>query len=214
MDARGDIDDTIAAARRGAPDAVGRLFEAARGHLLQFAARELPGELRAKVGPSDVVQETAVDVQRDFHQFAGSTPEELFAWLRGILRNNVLDAVRQYRDSQKRNVAREESLSLRPALARSEAVLGLLRTPDESAIRREEEAILHHVLARLTPAERQVLELRYWKGLSFVAIASHVGRSPDMVRRLWYRALEALRSEIREEQATALAVVVPARVPE
>lgn len=93
MDAHDDIRALLAAARDGRPDALGRIFEVARGHLLQLAERDLPSELRPKIGPSDLVQETAIEMQRGFDRFTGTTAEECFAWLREILRNNTVDAV-------------------------------------------------------------------------------------------------------------------------
>jgi RNA polymerase sigma-70 factor (ECF subfamily) len=196
MDARDEIRDLIAAARRGAPDAIGQIFEAARGHLLHCADRELPADLRAKIGPSDVVQETAVDMQRDFVQFTGTTAEELFAWLREILRHNLVDAVRHYRESLKRDVAREVSLATQPGRGDGEAIAEVTHTPDGSAIRREEAAVLNQVLARLPLEYQRVLQMRYWSGMSFVDMAPQLGRSPDAARKLWYRALERLQSEL------------------
>ena len=111
MDARSDIRELIERARRGVPDAIGQIFEAARGQLLDLADRELPSDLRMKVGPSGVVQETAVDMQRDFGQFTGTTAEECYAWLREVLRHNLVDAIRRYRDAKKREAARELSLN-------------------------------------------------------------------------------------------------------
>jgi DNA-directed RNA polymerase specialized sigma24 family protein len=96
MDAGADIRELIERARSGRGDAIGRIFEAARGNLLDLADRELPSDLRAKIGPSDIVQETAVDMQRDFGQFTGTTPEECFAWLREVLQHNVVDAIRRH----------------------------------------------------------------------------------------------------------------------
>lgn len=195
MDARADIRDLLDAARRGRPDAIGQIFEAARGHLLHLADRELPAELRAKIGPSDLVQETAVDMHRDFGQFTGTTAEECFAWLREILRHNVVDAVRHYRESLKRNVTLEISLTSSPA-CNNAALVERTRPPDGSAIRREEAATLNDVLGRLPEEYRRVLQLRYWSGMSFVNIAPLLGRSPDAVRKLWYRAVERLQSEL------------------
>lgn len=195
MDARTDIRLLIERARQGSPDAVGRLFEAARAQLLDLADRELPSDLRIKIGPSDVVQETAVDMQRDFGQFTGTTAEEYFAWLREVLVHNVVDAIRRYRDSQKREAARETSLHG----LRSNAFHPLgeqPRLPDGSAIRREEAAAINAVMTRLPPDYRRVLELRYWSGMSFVAMAPELGRSPEAVRKLWYRALERLQVEL------------------
>lgn len=195
MDARSDIRELLDRARRGAPDAIGRIFEAAREELLGLAEHELPGDLRMKVSPSDVVQETAVDMQRGFGQFAGTTAEECFAWLREVLRHNVVDAIRRYRDAQKRDPACETSLD--GFRSREQRNLGALaRRPEDSAIRREEAAVVNNILARLPPDYRRVLELRYWGGLTFVAIAPELGRSPEAVRKLWYRAIERLQHEL------------------
>jgi RNA polymerase sigma-70 factor (ECF subfamily) len=195
MDARSDIRELLDRARHGAPDAIGRIFEAAREELLGLAEHELPGDLRMKVSPSDVVQETAVDMQRGFGQFAGTTAEECFAWLREVLRHNVVDAIRRYREAQKRDPACETSLD--GFRSREQRNLGgLARRPEDSAIRREEAAVVNDILARLPPDYRRVLELRYWGGLTFVAIAPELGRSPEAVRKLWYRAIEQLQHEL------------------
>ena len=195
MDPGADIRELIERARSGRGDAIGRIFEAARGHLLDLADRELPSDLRAKIGPSDIVQETAVDMQRDFGQFTGTTPEECFAWLREVLQHNVVDAIRRYRDALKRELARETSLkSCRSLEARGPGLAP--RPPDGSAIRREEAAVINAVLARLPPDYRRVLELRYWGGMSFVAMAPELGRSPEAVRKLWFRAVERLQGEL------------------
>lgn len=195
MDARADISDLIEAARRGAPDAIGRIFEAARSHLLHLAEQELPAELRAKVGPSDLVQETAVDVQRDFLQFTGTTAEECFAWLRQILRHNVIDAVRHYAESLKRSIDREVRIAGRSAECRA-ALVERRGSPDGSAIRREEAATVNDVLARLPADYRRVLQMRYWGGMSFTDMAPALDRSPEAARKLWYRALERLQEEL------------------
>jgi RNA polymerase sigma-70 factor (ECF subfamily) len=201
MHARTDIRELIAAARRGAPDAIGRLFEAARGDLLEFATRELPAEVRAKVGPSDIVQETALDVHRDFARFSGSTRDELFAWLREILRHNLIDAVRHHRAARRREAAHDAD----PAAGQFGGMPAISRTPARSAIRREEETALAAALARLAPPDRQVLELRYWQGMSFVDMAPLLGRSEEAARKLWYRAVARLRAELAAARGAAVA---------
>jgi RNA polymerase sigma-70 factor (ECF subfamily) len=204
MDARDDIRELITAARRGAPDALGRIFEAARSHLLELADRELPAELRAKIGPSDLVQETAVDMQRDFAKFTGTTAAECFAWLREILRHNAIDAVRHHHATRKRTAGRDVSLTSMTAHG-DPAFVERRRTPDGSAIRREEAHALGHVLARLPAEYRLVLELRYWSGLSFVDMAPRLGRSPEAVRKLWYRAVERVQEELSADDRVAAA---------
>lgn len=214
MNAPADIRALLAAARGGTPDAIGQVFEFARAHLLRLADRELPDDLRPKISPSDLVQETAVDAHRDFGRFVGTTPEELFAWLRGILRHNVVDAVRRYRDTLKRDTTRELSLASASLRRAGDAIPELPGSPDGSAIRREEAAALNLALARLPPHQRRVLELRYWHGLSFVAMAPQVGLSPDAVRKLWYRALERLNEELAAARSVHGAAIPESAVPE
>jgi len=212
MDARDTIQTLLAAARSGQPDALGRIFEAARGHLLQVAERELAPELRAKVGPSDLVQETAIEMQRDFARFTGTTADECFAWLREILRNNAVDAIRHYRDRLKRNVDREVSLTTNHSRS-DPALVDRRRPPDASAIRREEADALAHVLPRLSAEERQILELRYWSGMSFADIAAQLGLSPKTVRKLWHRAVERVQQELAVDGVVATASSHPPLSP-
>jgi len=56
--------------------------------------------------------------------------------------------------------------------------------------------VVNAILQRLPPDYRRVLQLRYWGGMSFIAMAPELGRSPEAVRKLWYRALERLQSEL------------------
>jgi len=191
----------LEAARGGQDDAFGRLFETFRRHLLLVAHRELPQGLRGKLGPSDVVQETAVDAQRAFEGFRGSTAEECFAWLRSILRNNVIDAVRHYELSQKRASGREISLATETGRRQGSLVELPHGLPEGSAIRHEDADVLARAMTRLTSDHRSVLHLRYWEGLSFPEIGERLGRSSDAVRKLWYRAVERLQEEINSESS-------------
>jgi RNA polymerase sigma-70 factor (ECF subfamily) len=193
----------IADARNGCPASLGQLFEVLRAQLAVVAAHELPDALRAKIGPSDLVQETAIDMQRDITQFRGSTVEECFAWLRAILRNNIVDAVRYFELSQKRDLAREESLE---GSARADGAMACAsRSPDGSAIRHEDAAAVARALTRLHADHRRVIELRYWKGLTFGDIGVEMSRSADAVRKLWYRAVERLSEELAVDSREARA---------
>ena len=203
QDASRAVHRLLEGARDGRDDAFGRIFESFRRHLMLVAHRELPHALRGKVGPSDLVQETAVDAQLAFSGFRGSTAEECFAWLRSILRNNVVDAVRRYELSQKRSAGRE--ISLASETGRREG--GLLQLPngrpDGSAIRREDADVLATAMTRLSNDHCSVLRLRYWEGLTFPEIGDRLGRSRDAVRKLWYRAVERLQEEMNNESTRA-----------
>jgi RNA polymerase sigma-70 factor (ECF subfamily) len=195
------IEHLLDEARHGSTAAIGSLFESARAYLLFLANKELPRGLQAKVGASDLVQETAIEAHRDFERFAGSTPEEFYAWLRSILQNNLRDAVRRYEVSQKRDVAKETRLDcLSDRRDNAQTAVSWphdrSRPPDGSIIRREDAAKVEAVLARLPDDYRIVLRMRYWDGLSFQQIGDRFGRSAEAVRKLWYRAVQKLQDEL------------------
>ena len=101
-----DAAHLLAAARGGSHEVLGQVLNACRGYLLLIAGQELDPRLRAKGGASDVVQQTFLDAQRAFDRFAGDSDEELRAWLRQVLRHNLADFTRRYRDTGKRGVKR------------------------------------------------------------------------------------------------------------
>ena len=100
----------LSAARGGSREALGEVLEACRGYLLLIANRELDTVLQPKGGPSDLVQETFLEAQCDFARFQGTTDEELKAWLRQVLLNNLANFIRRYRQTGKRELGREVNL--------------------------------------------------------------------------------------------------------
>src|SRR5262245_52253809 len=95
------------------------MLDGCRQYLLLVANEQLDPDLRDKLGPSDLVQETFLEAQQDFGRFHGHSEQELLAWLRRILLNNLADARRRYRGAGKRDVGREIALAdeLRDRLA-------------------------------------------------------------------------------------------------
>src|SRR5437016_2620511 len=99
-----DADRLLADARAGSPGALGAALEAYRDYLLGIADREIAPALKAKGGASDIVQETFLEAQRDFAGFRGDTDDDLRAWLRRLLLNNVANLARAYRRTDKRRL--------------------------------------------------------------------------------------------------------------
>jgi len=79
----------LTAARAGSSVALGRILEACRGYLLLVAEQDLDQDLRAKGGASDLVQQTFLEAHGAFGQFRGGSEDEVLAWLRHLLRNNL-----------------------------------------------------------------------------------------------------------------------------
>ena len=187
----------LAGARAGSREALGQVLATFRGYLLLVANRELDGELRAKGGASDLVQETFLEAQRDFARFHGNSEAELRAWLRRLLLNNVANFTRQYRDRAKREVAREVPLEAGGSSHERGAGLAADTTsPSGQAIAREQAKALEQAMERLPPDYRQVLALRHEQKLTFAQIGEQMQRTANAARMLWLRAVERLQKEM------------------
>jgi RNA polymerase sigma-70 factor (ECF subfamily) len=184
----------LQAARAGSPDALGRVLDPWRRYLLAIAARELDPDLRAKAAPSDVVQQTFLEAQRDFAQFRGDDASALRAWLHGLLRHNVANVNRYYR-AGRRGVGREQPLgtdssAIDPGLAADTP------SPSGQAVAHEQAAALAQALERLPEDYRRVITLRHLEGLPFEEIGARLQRSANAAQLLWMRALERLQQEM------------------
>ena len=189
--------ELLEAARLGSREAMGKLLEGCRAYLLLVANRELPADLRAKGGPSDLVQDTFLHGHRNFGRFKGETKEELLAWLRGILLNNLSNFDRHYRQTAKRKIACERSLEASRNSGLGELVLqASTPSPSWHAVAREEVGSLREAIARLPDDCRRIIVLIHQENLSFTAAAAAMNRSVGATRRLWARAVALLTSEV------------------
>lgn len=197
--------ELLAKARIDRSGYLGQLLELYANYLRVLAASNIGRRLRARVSPSDVVQETFFEAHRDFAKFNGHTEREFMAWLRRILVNNLARLVERHLQADKRDVRREVSLqAVRKSVERStmrlESVIADRRmaSPSSLCIRQERAVLLANELAALPDDYRDVLVLRNLEGLSFGEVADRMGRSAGAVRMLWLRALENLRQNLRQ----------------
>jgi len=187
----------IAAARRGDQDALGRLLESCRQYLLLVSQRKLRPDLQAKVGPSDLVQESLLLAGREFGRFVGDSKAAFHAWVRRILLNQLDNVNRQYARTDKRQMTREVPLQgAGEELARHLADSG--GSARGQAIRRERDLALNQAVEGLPQVERQVIEWRNYERLSFAAIGERLGRSEEAARKIWTRALLKVRALLKD----------------
>ncbi len=189
--------DWLAAARDGDRSALGHVLEGFRSYLLLFADRELGADLKPKCGESDLVQRTFLDAQEAFGLFEGSTPDELRAWLKRILLNNLGDVARQFRQAERRQIHREVPLA--ESLAEIDALIDH-STPSKKVVAEEEGERLRQALERLPEDYQQVIVLRNLERRKFEDIAGEMGRSTGAVKKLWSRAILQLKEEMNKHE--------------
>jgi RNA polymerase sigma-70 factor (ECF subfamily) len=194
--ADGQVDQWLNQAREGSQSALGQALEGVRGYLLLVANRALDHKLKAKVGASDLVQDTFADAQRDFEQFRGTTRQDFHAWLVGILANRLANTVRHYRLTAGRDVDRElppDAVELALALLRDRSA-----TPGAVSIEHEEQRRVQLALARMSEHLRSVLIERTWQGASFAEIGARRNISPGAARKAWARAVRDMQRRLLE----------------
>ena len=169
----------VAAAQDGCSESLGRALGECQNYLLAVANAECPRDLAGKIAPSDLVQDTLLEAQRDFQQFGGDRQEQMLAWLNCILRNNMLNAIRRYRLTGRSLVD--------PAPG-----------PRSWVIAQEETWHLEQALDRLPNDYRQAVLLRSWHQLPFAEVGLLMNRSPEAARKLWTRAIRNLYEELKE----------------
>ena len=182
----------IEAARNGSSEALGSLLELCRPYLLLVANQQIQPDLKVKVGASDLVQQTFLEAHRDFAGFRGDSEAELLAWLRQILVNNAAGITRQFRDTQKRRIDQEISLSDTPLANLLQNIQDLGDSPSAQAQAHEQDQALHEAISKLPEQYRQVIHLRNYERLSFEEVGQRLGRSAEAARKLWTRAITQL----------------------
>jgi RNA polymerase sigma-70 factor (ECF subfamily) len=175
-------------------------LERFRAYLRLLARMQMGIRWQAKLGESDLVQQTLMEAYRTLDQFRGQGEAELAAWLRSILAHQLAHAVRDL-GRTRRDVSRERSLE--QALERSSACLASWLAADgpsisDQAAHNEQVVRLAQAMERLPEAQREAVVRHYWQGWTTTQLAEHLGRSPAAVAGLLQRGLKALRQEMRE----------------
>jgi len=168
-------------------------LEEHRPALRALAQARFARQLRGKLDPSDVVQQTLLEAHQQRGQCRARTPAEQLAWLRRILLHNLADARRAYRQAC-RDVGREQAVE--PGSA---AGPGREPSPSQAAQDAERAADLVAALADLPPAQAEALVLHYFEGLPLQEIARRLGRTTAAVAGLLKRGLRHLRARSQPE---------------
>lgn len=156
--------------------------------------------LKARVDPSDVVQQTLLNAHRAAAQFRGSSDEELVRWLKQILINEL---AMQLRDNlrARRDVTREKSIE--QAIEVSSLRLDRLletndKSPESAAASNERAFKIGKAMEALPSLQREAIELHYWHQHSLQEIADLQQKSKSSVAGAIRRGLRALQAKLNE----------------
>lgn len=143
---------------------------------------------------SDLVQKTLLLAHTQQQQFRGQTAAETAAWLKQILRRQLIDAYRQQR-RLKRDVQREVPLeaSVDGSFSRAEGWATVHSTPSQHVSRDEELLRMAEALTELPDAQREAIVLHHLQGATLAEVAERLQRTEAAVAGLLHRGLKQLR---------------------
>lgn len=175
------------------------LLESYRDYLMLVAESELDSDLQVKASKSDLVQQTFLEAQQCSCEFHGQTEAQWRNWLRTILKNNINDLRRRYLEAEKRDIRREVN-----GVDVAGAVAGTIDdSPSARFLVKEQHEALLLAMEKLPDRYQKVLRLRYWEQQSYEQIAERLFDSSEAVRKVHYRAVEALVNELRTQSQSS-----------
>ena len=177
-------------------------MDSCRDYLLLIANQEFDKELHRKIGPSDIVQNTMLTVHQHVEEFKGEKREQFMAWIRKILLRDLQQVRRELKGTAKRNTNLERPIDGDSQLGQNAIPLSDKNvTPHTNALRSEEREMVNRAMERLPEDFRNVIMMRNSEQLSFAEIGERLNRSADAAQKLWTRAIEKLKTELKSLDA-------------
>ena len=125
-------------------------------------------------------------------------------WLRLIVGQQLVAIYRRYFQTQKRNAAREISISRGRTEADPSAtsifLVGKLTSPTLAAQRQELAVKIRECLEKLSPTDREILSLRHFEQLSNRETAEELNIEPNAASVMYLRALKRFREILKAEK--------------
>jgi RNA polymerase sigma-70 factor, ECF subfamily len=176
------LDRLVAEAQRGDTRAFGRIFDEYAVPIHRFIASRVSHPSDAE----DLTQLVFVKALEALPRYeARGIP--FGGWLFRLARNAIIDQIR----------TRREHLTLVAATTRASDEAG----PEASAALHDDLDRVAAALAELTDDQREVIELRFFAGLSVAETAEAMGRHDGTIRGLQFRAIAALRRSLGIESS-------------
>ncbi len=175
--------------RSGDPGALGRLLERHRPFLERFVELRLDARLRARLDPADVVQDAQLQAVRRLPGYLGRPVLPFRLWLRQLAVDRLANLRRDHAGAARRSVEREVALPDGSAAELARQLLAPGSSPSQHLDRQELARQVREAMAQLPEADREVLLLRHFEGLSNPEVATLLGLSPGAVSKRYGRAV-------------------------
>jgi len=173
----------VRAIAQGSSDALGRLYDRHAGIVFALARRILARPEDAE----EIVQDVFAQVWRQAAEYRGERAS-VAGWVVMLTRTRAIDRLR----ARRARPDLDQGIEPTPALALPSS------SPDPEAVTLAEESVreIRGAFAALPDAQRSVLELAYYQGLSHSEIAARTGVPLGTVKTRIRTAMETLRQKM------------------
>jgi RNA polymerase sigma-70 factor (ECF subfamily) len=162
--------------------------------LRSFVALRLDRRVQSRLDPSDIVQETELEVHRRLKDFLSRRPMPFHVWLRKTAYERLLNLRRHHVASARRSVDRDVSLPANSALMLARPFLDRISSPSRALARREVARRVQEALSALSEPDREILLMRHVEELPYSTVARILDIEPSAARKRYGRALLRLRA--------------------
>jgi RNA polymerase sigma-70 factor (ECF subfamily) len=183
----------------GSAQAYDRLFARHRARLHEFVTLRLDPRLRPRIDADDVVQETQLEAFRRLGEFLQQKPMPFHVWLRKKAYERLTDLRRRHLGAARRSVHREVAMPDRSSRLLAQRLVASGSTPSQQLAQRELTRQVQQALARMSEADRDILFMRNYEGLSYAEAASILDLDPAAARKRHGRALLRLHQLLSDD---------------
>jgi RNA polymerase sigma-70 factor (ECF subfamily) len=197
-----ELEERLRRAGQGDQQALGEVFSQYQGRLRRMVRLRLDRRLYGRLDPSDVLQETYLELARSLADYLSNPEIPFFLWLRFLTGRKLQALHRHHLGTQIRDAGREVALhhgALPQASSESLAaqLLGRLTTPPQAAVRAELQLRVQEALNSMEAIDREVLALRHFEQLSNAETAQVLGLTESATSNRYVRALGRLGSILK-----------------
>jgi RNA polymerase sigma-70 factor (ECF subfamily) len=198
----GETQSLLRQIRAGDRHAFEQLFARHQAYLRRLVELRLDPRLRSRVDPADVVQEAYLEALNRVNGYLERPALPFRLWLRQIACDRALKARRHHLGAARRALGREVPLPERSSLILARQLLAGESTPSQRLNQKELAGRLRRAVAQLPQADREVVMLRHFEGLSNQEVGCLLGIDPATASKRHGRALFRLHRILFEDGLT------------
>lgn len=194
----------LAADAESRAEVLGRILAAERPRLVRMVAVRMHPRVRARIDPSDVIQDACVEISRSVDAYVQDPRMPFFLWMRRIVGQRLMKAHRFHLDAKRRDVRQEQRAERQRPDVSTVAIADMLRhdgpSPLSEVLRDEAQARLVGRLEQLSETDREIISLRHFEALSNEEVAAELGLGKHAASKRYIRAIQRLKELVDADE--------------